>query len=106
MPRRPRLRPQAGPRLPKAIPAKGLFVLISPPDLAIQDADPAHDAVDGPLDPTQVVAEPDGALVFLTEGFPYRMKVAREEGDVLWLETGDDEGGPTELPYRVWPVAA
>lgn len=102
----PRLRRPSGPKLPKAIPAEGLFVLISPPDLALEDADPLADLVDGPLDPTAVLEE-EGDLVFLTEGFPYRMRVVREEGGVLWLATGAEEGeGPLEVPYRVHPVTA
>lgn len=43
----------------------------------------------GPFDRTQVIREPDGAIVFLEDGsLPMRLGVARQDGNLLHLHPG------------------
>jgi hypothetical protein len=44
--------------------------------------------LDGPFSLAEVVTEPDGAMVFLTAGLPYRIGVVAQTGSVLTLHDG------------------
>ena len=82
------------PKLPE-----GLFVLVGPADVPNSEIDPMEN-IDGPLDSGQVVVEDDGTHVFLTEGFPYVMKLNRQRGDILEME---GYTGPVRIER--WPIA-
>lgn len=81
------------PRLPE-----GLFVLIAPPEIPNAEIDPMEN-IDGPLDSGRVVVEDDGTQVFLTEGFPYIMKLIKQRGNLLDLDGYD---GPVRI--ESWPI--
>jgi hypothetical protein len=78
-----------------SFPPKGLFVLV------LEDLQPAEvtlDDLDGPYDGRNVVTEQDGSLTFLSEGLPYTIKVASQDGDKLKLESGET------VRVMAWPL--
>jgi hypothetical protein len=76
-------------------PPKGLFILVledlQPDEVTLAD-------FDGPYDGRKYVTEQDGSLTFLSEGLPYTIKVASQDGDKLKLESGET------VRVMAWPL--
>lgn len=91
-------KPYRKPRLPE-----GRFILVWDPAQP-NDEIPMDAGWDGPFDSQEVAYDPDGATVLLSEGAPYRMLIAKQNGSVLTMHDGTQlRLEPFPLPS--WPSA-